>query len=39
MAGDCNFAPTDLDIYKTQSWDRDALLQPESRAAYRRFLA
>jgi hypothetical protein len=25
--------PTDLEIYATQFWDRDALLQPESRAA------
>ena len=24
--------PTELDIYPTKSWDRDALLQPESRA-------
>ena len=31
--------PTDFDIYPTKSWDRDALLQPESRAAYRRLLA
>jgi exodeoxyribonuclease-3 len=39
LAGDCNVVPTDLDIYPTKSWDRDALLQPESRAAYRRLLA
>jgi hypothetical protein len=25
--------PTDLDIYPTKAWDRDALLQPQSRAA------
>src|ERR1700733_5940710 len=31
--------PTDLDIYLTTSWDRDALLQPQSRAAYQRLLA
>jgi hypothetical protein len=31
--------PTDLDIYPTKSWDRNALLQPESRAAYQRPLA
>lgn len=30
--------PTDIDIYATKSWDRDALLQPESRAAYRQLL-
>ncbi len=39
LAGDYNVAPTDLDIYPTKSWDRDALLQPQSRAAYRRLLA
>jgi exodeoxyribonuclease-3 len=35
MAGDYNVAPTDLDIYPTTSWDDDALIQPESRAAFR----
>lgn len=35
MAGDYNVAPTDLDIYPTKSWDEDALIQPESRAAFR----
>jgi exodeoxyribonuclease-3 len=30
--------PTDADIYPTKSWDDDALLQPESRDAYRRLL-
>jgi exodeoxyribonuclease III len=39
LAGDINVVPTDLDIYPTKSWDRDALLQPESRAAYRRLLS
>ena len=39
LAGDYNVVPTDLDIYPTKSWDRDALLQPESRAAYRRLLS
>ena len=34
LAGDYNIVPTDLDIYPTKSWDRDALLQPQSRAAY-----
>ena len=37
LAGDYNVVPTDLDIYPTKSWDRDALLQPESRAAYSAF--
>ena len=39
LAGDYNVVPTDLDIYPTKSWDRDALLQPESRAVYQRLLA
>ena len=39
LAGDYNVVPTDLDIYPTKSWDRDALLQPESRAAYQRLLS
>jgi exodeoxyribonuclease-3 len=39
LAGDYNVVPTDQDIYPTTSWDDDALLQPESRAAYRRLLA
>jgi exodeoxyribonuclease-3 len=38
LAGDYNVAPTDLDIYPTKSWDDDALIQPESRAAYHRLL-
>jgi exodeoxyribonuclease-3 len=38
LAGDYNVVPTDLDIYPTTSWANDALLQPESRAAFRRLL-
>ena len=38
LAGDYNVVPTDRDIYPTKSWARDALLQPQSRAAYRRLL-
>jgi exodeoxyribonuclease III len=34
LAGDYNVVPTDRDIYPTKSYDRDALLQPESRARY-----
>ena len=34
LAGDYNVVPTDFDIYPTKSWENDALLQPESRAAY-----
>ena len=33
LAGDYNVAPTQLDIYPTKSWDKDALIQPKSRAA------
>jgi len=39
LAGDYNVVPTDRDIYPTKSWGKDALLQPESRAAYARILA
>jgi exodeoxyribonuclease-3 len=39
LAGDYNVVPTDLDIYPTRSWDDDALLQPESRAAFQRLVA
>jgi exodeoxyribonuclease III len=35
LAGDYNVAPTSLDIYPTRSWDRDALIQPKSRAAFK----
>jgi exodeoxyribonuclease-3 len=38
LAGDYNVVPTDLDIYPTRSWANDALLQPESRAAFQRLL-
>jgi exodeoxyribonuclease III len=38
LGGDYNIVPTDLDIYPTKSWANDALLQPESRAAFRRLL-
>jgi exodeoxyribonuclease-3 len=38
LAGDFNVAPTEIDIYPTSSWDDDALVQPESRAAYARLL-
>jgi exodeoxyribonuclease-3 len=38
LAGDYNVAPTDLDIYPTTSWDKDALIQPKPRAAYTRLL-
>ena len=39
LAGDINVVPTGQDIYPTKSYDDDALLQPQSRAAYKRLLA
>ncbi len=40
LVGDYNVVATDEvdDIYSPKSWRNDALLQPESRAAYRRLL-
>jgi exodeoxyribonuclease-3 len=35
LAGDYNVAPAPLDIYPTKSWDKDALIQPKSRAAFK----
>jgi exodeoxyribonuclease-3 len=38
LAGDYNVVPTPLDIYPSKSWSNDALVQPESRAAFRRIV-
>lgn len=38
LAGDYNVIPTDADVYKPERWRDDALMQPESRAAYARLL-
>jgi exodeoxyribonuclease-3 len=38
IAGDFNVVPTPFDIYPTKSWDKDALVQPEGRAAFARLL-
>ena len=38
LAGDFNVAPTELDIYPTNSWKNDALIQPESRASFRKLV-
>lgn len=38
LLGDFNVVPTDADIYDTRSWKTNALLQPESRAAFVRLL-
>ena len=39
LCGDFNVVPTDFDIYDTKSWKKDALLQPQSRAAFEKLLA
>jgi exodeoxyribonuclease-3 len=38
LAGDYNVVPTARDIYPTDSYDNNALVQPQSRAAFRRIL-
>jgi len=38
LAGDYNVAPTDIDIYPTKSYVDNALVQPESRAAFKKLL-
>ena len=38
LAGDYNVVPTERDIYPTKSYADNALVQPESRAAFRRIL-
>ena len=39
LAGDYNVVPTDQDIYALRSWTKNALVQPEPRAAFARLLA
>ncbi|HEV7306580.1 exodeoxyribonuclease III [Ensifer sp.] len=38
LAGDYNIVPEPRDIYPTRSYDDNALVQPESRAAFRKLL-
>jgi len=38
LAGDFNVVPTDADIYNAWAWRFDAVVQPQSRDAYRRLL-
>jgi exodeoxyribonuclease-3 len=38
LAGDFNVVPTNTDIYNAGQWRFDAVLQPQSRAAYQRLL-
>ena len=39
LAGDFNVVPTDADIYNAWLWRFDAVIQPETRAAWGRLLA
>jgi len=39
LAGDFNVVPTNFDIYNAWLWRFDAVMQPESRDAYRRLLS
>lgn len=38
LAGDLNVIPTDFDIYNPWAWRFDAVMQPETRAAFGRLL-
>lgn len=38
LAGDYNVVPTPFDIYETRSYDSNALVQPQPRAAFARLL-
>jgi DNA polymerase-1 len=38
LSGDFNVVPTDADIYPTKSYAKNALVQPEPRALFRRLL-
>lgn len=39
LAGDYNIIPTEIDVYKPERWENDALFRKEVRAAYKRLLA
>lgn len=39
LLGDWNVVPTDTDIYKTESYRDNALVQPEAREAFQKILA
>jgi len=39
LAGDYNVMPTELDVYKPESWRDDALFRPEVREAYHDLVA
>jgi len=39
LAGDYNVMPTELDVYKPESWFDDALFRPEVRAGFRELVS
>jgi exodeoxyribonuclease-3 len=39
LTGDYNVMPTELDVYKPESWVKDALFLPEVRAAFQKLVA
>lgn len=39
LTGDYNVMPTELDVYKPESWVDDALFRPETRAAFKTLVA
>jgi len=39
LIGDYNVMPTDLDVYKPESWKDDALFRPEVREAFKKLTA
>ena len=39
ILGDFNVIPTDEDVYDPKAWRKDALIQPETRAAFQRLMA
>jgi len=38
LTGDFNVMPTELDVYKPESWVDDALFRPETRAAFKKLV-
>ncbi|MDO6430819.1 exodeoxyribonuclease III [Flavitalea sp. BT771] len=39
LVGDFNVMPTDLDVYKPESWKDDALFRPEVREAFKKLIS
>lgn len=39
LAGDYNVMPTNLDVYKPERWQDDALFRPEVRAAFKKLVS